>query len=226
MVPAHIGFIMDGNRRWAKERGLPAIMGHKKGQEELREILHAVFGAGVRYATVYAFSTENWSRDQKEVGYLMTQIVKALAKYVDEFDEAGVRVVFLGELSELPESVQKAIQATEQQTQENTKATLGICFNYGGQKELVSAVKKIVQGSPKESDITEALIAEHLYHPEIPPCDLIVRTSGEERLSNFMLWRAAYSELFFMDKFWPEMTKQDVTDILEEYSRRNRRFGG
>lgn len=226
MVPEHIGFIMDGNRRWAKERGLPVIMGHKKGQEAIREILHAVFGAGVRYATVYAFSTENWSRDQKEVGYLMTQVVKALGKYVDEFDQAGVKVVFLGELDELSEGVREAIRATEQQTRQNTKATLGICFNYGGQKELVSAIKKIVQDNVAESNITEEMIAERLYHPEIPPCDLIVRTSGEERLSNFMLWRAAYSELFFIDKFWPEMTKQDVTDILKEYSRRNRRFGG
>lgn len=225
-TPKHIGFIMDGNRRWAKSRGLPTVMGHKKGQQALRNVLRATVDQGVEYATVYAFSTENWSRDEKEVSYLMELIVKALGKYVDEFNEMGAKVVFLGELDRLPRAVREAIDKAEQATADNTKATLGICFNYGGQIELVDAVKKIVQDGLVADDIDERVIADRLYHPEIPPCDLIVRTSGEERLSNFMLWRAAYSEFMFIDKFWPEMTKQDVADILDKYSRRNRRFGG
>lgn len=225
-TPKHIGFIMDGNRRWAKSRGLRTVMGHKKGQQALRNVLRATIDQGVEYATVYAFSTENWSRDEKEVSYLMALIVKALGKYVDEFNEMGAKVVFLGELDRLPRAVREAIDKAEQATADNTKATLGICFNYGGQIELVDAVKKIVQDGLVADDIDERVIADRLYHPEIPPCDLIVRTSGEERLSNFMLWRAAYSEFMFIDKFWPEMTKQDVADILDKYSRRNRRFGG
>ncbi len=156
----------------------------------------------------------------------MKQVIKALEKYIDEFHDAGVKVAFLGRRSDLDESVRTAIERAEAKTVDNTKAMLGICFNYGGQTELVDAYKKLIQQGIDADDITEERIASHLYYPEMPPCDLIVRTSGEERLSNFMLWRAAYSELLFVDKNWPDMTKQDVTDILEEYKRRNRRFGG
>ena len=225
-VPSHVGFIMDGNRRWAKARGLPTLMGHKKGQEALREILHEIYARGVRYVSVYAFSTENWSRESSEVGYLMKQVVKGLEKYVDEFHQAGVKVVFLGRRGDLPDTVLAAIERAEKKTADNQNATLGICFNYGGQAELVDAYKKLVQQGVGADNINEQAIADNLYSPEMPPCDLIVRTSGEERLSNFMLWRAAYSELMFVDKKWPDMTKQDITDILEEYNRRNRRFGG
>lgn len=225
-LPRHIGLIMDGNRRWAKERGLPTLMGHKKGQEALREVLHEMFGRGVSFVSVYAFSTENWSRDNKEVGYLMKQVIKGLQKYIDEFHEAGVRVVFIGRRLELSDDVQEAIGAAEHKTASNTAATLAICFNYGGHAEIVDAYKKLMHDGVSEDDVSEQLIEHALYAPELPPCDLIVRTSGEQRLSNFMLWRAAYSELMFLDKNWPDMTKADVTDILEEYKRRNRRFGG
>ena len=225
-IPSHIGFIMDGNRRWAKQRNLPTLMGHKKGQEVLRELLHEVFARGVHYVSVYAFSTENWSRESKEVGYLMKQVIKGLEKYIDEFHEAEVKVAFLGRRSDLDESVRTAVEKAEAKTADNTRAMLGICFNYGGQAELVDAYKKLIQQGIDADDINEERIAAHLYYPEMPPCDLIVRTSGEQRLSNFMLWRAAYSEILFVDKNWPDMTKQDVAAILEEYKRRNRRFGG
>lgn len=225
-VPRHIGFVMDGNRRWARARKLPTLMGHKKGQDVLRELLHEVYGRGVKYVSVYAFSTENWSRESAEVGYLMKQVVKGLEKYIDEFHEAGVKVAFLGRRNDLPEVVGRAIERAEEKTRSNTKAMLGICFNYGGQAELVDAYKKIVQSGVDSEGITEELISANLYYPEMPPCDLIVRTSGEQRLSNFMLWRSAYSELLFLNKNWPDMTKQDVTDILEEYEKRSRRFGG
>jgi len=225
-LPVHVGFIMDGNRRWAKQRGLPSIMGHKKGQEALREVLHEIYARGVKYVSVYAFSTENWSRETTEVGYLMKQVIKGLEKHMDEFHDAGVKVVFLGRRDALNETVLEAIERAEAKTAGNGQAMLGICFNYGGQAELVDAYKKLVQQGISADDIDEDIIARYLYTPEIPPCDLVVRTSGEQRLSNFMLWRSAYSELLFLEKNWPDMTKQDVTDILEEYKRRNRRFGG
>lgn len=225
-VPKHIGYILDGNRRWAKSLGLKVFRGHQKGQEALREILRATFGAGVKYVTVYAFSTENWSRPKEEVDYLMSQIVEALTENVDDFLRDGVRVRVLGRRDNLPPEVAAAIEGAERATESCDKYTFGICLNYGGQAELVDAARAIVRSGVEEGEISEDLIAKNLYAPEIPPCDLVVRTSGEKRLSNFMLWRASYSELIFIDKNWPEMTKEDVAAILEEYKRRSRRFGG
>ncbi len=224
-IPQHVGYILDGNRRWAKSAGLASIKGHAKGQEVLREVLYATFERGVKYVSIYAFSTENWSRDSAEVSYLMKGVVSALERYMDEFKQKGVRVRLLGERDGLPETVLQSIEKAEQLTMNNTSATLGICLNYGGQQEIVTAVKKIVHSNVDEADITPEMIAENLYAADMPPCDLIVRTSGEQRLSNFMLWRAAYSELLFLEKNWPEMTVEDVAIVLDEYARRTRRFG-
>ncbi len=225
-VPAHIGFIVDGNRRWAKQHGLPAYEGHLAGYNALQDILIEALDQGVKYASAYVFSTENWKRSQDEVGRLMNLIVKILTADLHILQEKNVRLRVIGSREGVSEKVLKAIDEAEEATKSNTGGTLVLCFNYGGQVELTDAVKRIVASGVSADDVTPELIAQHLYAPDIPACDLIVRTSGEQRLSNFMLWRSAYSELLFLDKNWPDMTKQDVTDILTEYKRRGRRFGG
>lgn len=225
-MPKHVGIIMDGNRRWAQSRGLPTLKGHAKGQEVLREVAKHGFERGVDYITVYAFSTENWRRAEEEVGYLMSQLQRALKKYAREFIENGIKIVFLGVRDGLPAKVLAAIETAEEQTAHGAKGTLGICFNYGGQQEIADAMKRIMAGGIKSEDITPELINAYLYGPELPPIDLVIRTSGEQRLSNFMLWRAAYSELYFTEKYWPDFTGADLDEAIEEYNNRGRRFGG
>jgi len=215
-LPTHIGFIVDGNRRWAKERGLTSYRGHLEGYKVLKELSLDV---------IYVFSTENWKRSNEEIGHLMSLVLRLVAKDLNQLQEKNIRVRILGSRDNVPKNVQKALDKAEAATKDNSAGTLALCFNYGGQAEITDAVKAIVRTGAKAEDITPELIADNLYGSDIPACDLIVRTSGEQRLSNFMLWRAAYSELLFMDKNWPDMTKQDVTDILEEYQRRTRRFG-
>jgi undecaprenyl diphosphate synthase len=225
-VPRHIGYIVDGNRRWAKKHGLPTYEGHLAGYAALKEVALATLHAGVEYMTIYSFSTENWKRSADEVSKLMALTMRALKNDLSLFQKNNVRLKILGTRDGISEKLLAEIDSAEAATANNTGGTLGVCFNYGGQLEIVDAVKKIVQSGVSADDINEELIANNLYGPEIPPVDIIVRTSGEQRLSNFMLWRAAYSELLFLDKFWPDMTKGDVTDILKEYSNRHRRFGG
>ena len=224
-VPSHIGIIMDGNRRWAQERGLPTKQGHTKGQEVLREISQAAFEQGVKYVSVYAFSSENWRRTEEEVGHLMLLLVRGVDKYMQEFNDAGVRILFIGQREGLDGKVLKAIEKAEKNTENNNKGTLVICFNYGGQQEIVDAAKKLVASGMSPEDVTEDAVAASLYAPEIPPVDLVIRTSGEQRLSNFMLWRAAYSEFYFIDKHWPDFTPEDIAQALEAYTERGRRFG-
>ena len=225
-LPTHVGFIVDGNRRWAKQHGLPAYEGHLAGYNALQDILIETLEQGVTYASAYVFSTENWKRSQDEVGRLMNLIVKMLTADLHVLQERNVRLRVVGSRDGMSEKVLTAIDAAEHSTKDNTAGTLVLCINYGGQLEITSAVRAIVEQGVQPDDITPELIADNLYAPDIPPCDLIVRTSGEQRLSNFLLWRSAYSELMFIEKNWPDMTKQDVTDILEEYKRRGRRFGG
>lgn len=224
-VPQHIGFIMDGNRRWAKANGRPANDGHIAGQEVLRNVSRYAFEQGVRVVSAYVFSTENWKRAKSEVVFLMALFSRAVEKYLEEFHEGGIRFIVVGSREGLSKKVQSVIERAEEVTRNNTKGSLVICFNYGGQEEIADAVRKIVASHVDPSEITVDTISDNIYSPDIPPLDLIVRTSGEQRLSNFMLWRAAYSELMFVDKNWPDMTKQDVSVILGEYSRRQRRFG-
>lgn len=226
VIPRHIGYIVDGNRRWAKKHGLPTYEGHLAGYNTLKEIGLATLDAGVEYMSAYVFSTENWKRSKSEVSKLMSLVLGVLKSDVPEFNKHNVRLKILGTRDGLDERIVKEIEAAEQATAHNTRGTFAVCFNYGGQLEIADAVKKIVQSGVLPGDITPELIESHLYAPEIPAVDVIVRTSGEHRISNFMLWRSAYSELVFLDKFWPDMTKDDVTDILKEYSKRHRRFGG
>lgn len=225
-VPQHIGFIVDGNRRWAKQHGLPAYEGHLAGYNAIKDVLLETLRQGVTYASAYVFSTENWKRSEEEVGYLMGLLLKILESDVPVFIEHNVRLRVIGTHEGLSAAILGAIERAEAQTADLDGGELLLCLNYGGQLEIADAVKKIVQSGASAEDITPELISRNIYAPEVPPCDLIVRTSGEQRLSNFMLWRAAYSELIFIEKNWPDMTKEDVSAILKEYSSRQRRFGG
>jgi len=224
-VPLHIGYILDGNRRWAREHGLPKYEGHLAGYNAVQEITRASFEAGVKYVSVFAFSTENWKRTEKEVSKLMGLLLRTLVSDLPTFQENDIRLRIIGSREGVSEKIIAAIEKAEAETANNASGDFTICFNYGGELEIVDAIKKIVQSGVSVQDITSDLIAKNIYAPEIPPCDLVVRTSGEQRLSGFMLWRAAYAELLFLDKNWPEMTKADVTDILEIYAQRQRRFG-
>lgn len=226
ITPKHVGYIVDGNRRWSKKHGIPTYEGHLAGYNAIQEVAKATFDHGVEYVSAYIFSTENWKRSEQEVGKLMGLVLKLLTSDLRIFDEENIRLKILGSTENVSDKIIKAINDAEARTANNTRGTLAICFNYGGQLEIADAVKTIVQSGVPVEDITPDVISQNLYYPEIPPVDLIVRTSGEQRLSNFMLWRAAYSEFLFLEKLWPDMTKEDVTGILEEYSRRDRRIGG
>jgi len=225
-VPTHLGFILDGNRRWAREQGLPTLHGHKVGYDKLREIGRECMDQGIKYVTAYVFSTENWTRDAREVSYLMRLLLRMAKRDVKFALEHGIRLRFLGRRDVIDPKIRKAIEEAEEATKDQTHGTLALCLDYGGHQEIADAARQCMLDGLKTDDITPAAIGERLYAPDIPPVDMIVRTSGEQRISNFMLWRAAYSELLFVPKYWPEMTKQDVTGIIEEYNRRTRRFGG
>jgi undecaprenyl diphosphate synthase len=225
-LPAHVGYIVDGNRRWAKKHGIPTYEGHLAGYNAIQEVARASFDAGIKYVSAYIFSTENWKRSEEEVGKLMGLVLKLLTSDLHIFEENNVKLKVLGSRENVSERILKAIDDAEAKTANNTKGTLAICFNYGGQQEIADACKKIVQSGVSADQITPELISENLYVPEVPPVDIVVRTSGEQRLSNFMLWRASYSEFMSLEKLWPDMTKEDVTAILKEYARRERRIGG
>jgi len=226
VIPQHIGYIVDGNRRWAKSHGLPTYEGHLAGYNAILDVVLATVDAGVKYVSAYTFSTENWKRSEDEVSRLMGLTLKMLTADIGILQKNNIRLQVLGSRERLSEKIIKAIEKAEEKTAGNTRGTLAVCFNYGGHQEIADACRKIVQAGTPAEEITPDLIAAHLYAPDVPPIDVIVRTSGEQRLSNFMLWRASYSEFLSLEKMWPDMTKDDVTAILEEYSRRGRRFGG
>lgn len=225
VVPRHVGVIVDGNRRWARQHGLPAYEGHLAGYNTLKEVGVELLLSGVEYLSAYIFSTENWKRSADEVKKLMGLVLKLVGSDLPEFHKHNVRLKVIGSREGLDEKIVAAIEKAERETAENGGGTLALCFNYGGQREIVDATRAIIAAGVAPEDVTEEVIAQHLYVPEIPPVDMVVRTSGEQRISNFMLWRCAYSEFLFLEKNWPDMTKQDVKDIINEYSRRQRRFG-
>jgi undecaprenyl diphosphate synthase len=222
-IPNHIGYIMDGNRRWAKSHGIPTYEGHLAGYNKIKDVTRASVDAGVKYISFYAFSTENWDRTEKEINYLMKLFLRMFTSDLDEVVGENVRIIIAGTDDRLDKKIIQAARAAEKKTANNTKATVLVCFNYGGQKEIVESVKRLVASG---DEITEQGISDHLYAPDVPPCDIIVRTSGEQRLSNFMLWRAAYSELMFIEKSWPDMEASDVDKVIQEYNNRSRRYGG
>lgn len=225
-VPKHVGFVVDGNRRWAKQHGIPTYEGHMAGYNAIHDVALATFDAGVKYASFYIFSTENWKRSEQEVSGLMSLVLKLLTSDIKILEENNIKLKVLGSKENVSDKILKAIDGAEQRTSLNTRGTLVICFNYGGQLEIADACKKIIQSGIEADEITPELISQNIYAPEIPAVDVIVRTSGEQRISNFMLWRAAYSEFIFLKKLWPDMTKEDVSAILEEYLKRDRRIGG
>lgn len=226
ITPKHVGYIVDGNRRWAKKHGIPTYEGHLAGYNAIQEVVRATFEAGVEYVSAYSFSTENWKRSEDEVSKIMGLVLRLLTADIHIFEENNIKLKVLGSPDRVSDKILKAINEAESRTANNTGGTFALCFNYGGQLEVADAVKEIIRSGLKADEVTPDLISQNLYYPEIPPVDLIVRTSGEKRLSNFMLWRAAYSELLFLDKLWPDMTKDDVTAILSEYAHRDRRIGG
>ncbi|HSW80986.1 MAG TPA: polyprenyl diphosphate synthase [Candidatus Saccharimonas sp.] len=222
-VPLHLGFIVDGNRRWAKKHGLPTYEGHLAGHNAIKEVLRAAVEAGVKYISFYTFSTENWKRNEDEVSKIMQLVTSLIRDDVKELLKEDTRLLRLGSRNGLPEKVAKAFDHAEAKTAHCKRATAIFCFNYGGQQEIADAAKKCATDGV---DPTPAALRARLYHPEIPDVDMIIRASGEQRLSNFMLWRASYSEFMFIDKLWPDLKTADVTDIIKEYNNRNRRFGG
>ncbi|HSX32338.1 MAG TPA: polyprenyl diphosphate synthase [Candidatus Saccharimonadales bacterium] len=224
-IPNHIGFIMDGNRRWATAHSIPEMDGHLSGYNAMKEVLTAAYDAGIKYVTLYAFSSENWNRKNEEVTKLMGLAISAVATDLKFLIEKEVKVVFLGRRDGLSDKVLASLKKAEAATASLARATLAVCFNYGGRQEIIDAVQACIADGLTAEDITEDAISAHMYHPEIPPLDMIVRTSGEQRLSNFMLWRADYSELYFLKKYWPDMTKEDVADSIVEYNKRKRRYG-
>ena len=225
VLPTHIGFIMDGNRRWARAHSIPELDGHLAGYNAMKEVLDEAYDRGIKYVTLYAFSSENWERQTDEVSGLMKLAINAVASDLKRLVDKGVRVRFLGRRDRLSARVVAALEKAEEATKSLKNATLAVCFNYGGQQEIVDATRQCIADGLSQEQITEGAITSRLYAPDIPPIDLVVRTSGEQRISNFMLWRSAYSELLFLPKFWPDMTKHDVADIIEEYGNRQRRFG-
>ncbi len=227
MTPAlnHLAIIMDGNRRWAKERGMPSLEGHRAGYERMKEVGDWCLDRGIQTLSVFAFSTENWNRAEEEVGYLMDLLEKALTNELQHFAGKGVRMKVVGSRDRLRPSILRAIEAAEKNTAENTKATFAICLNYGGRPEILNVCKKMIADGLKPEEVTEAEFAKRLYWPDMPDPDLIVRTSGEERLSGFLTWEGVYSELYFTDKHWPDFDEQELDKALEEYASRQRRFG-
>jgi undecaprenyl diphosphate synthase len=223
-IPQHLGFILDGNRRWAKKHGLPTYEGHLAGYHALKEVILKAADVGVKYVSIYAFSTENWKRSRDEVDGLMSLAMRIFKTDINELVKNEIRVRILGARESIPPKLLKAMEEVEEKSKHFTRTTVAVCFNYGGQREIVDAVQQCIDEGITQ--VTENDIRNHLYEPEVPDIDMVVRSSGEERISNFMLWRIAYSEFYFIEKLWPDMRPSDVEDIIKEYNRRNRRFGG
>lgn len=219
----HIAIIMDGNRRWAKKRNLPSAVGHKKGVDALKKTMRACDDFGIKYLTVYAFSTENWKRKPDEVNFLMDLLGETLKNELKEMHENNVVISFIGDTTQLSEKLQKILKNSVETTKNNTGVHLQIAFNYGSRSEIVRAVKQIVEEGIV--DITEDTITQHLYTKDIPDPDLLIRTGGEMRISNYLLWQIAYSEFLVLDTFWPEFDKDILAECMQEFNRRNRRFG-
>ena len=231
-LPTHVGFIVDGNRRWAKERKLPTLEGHRRGFNKVEKIAVECINRGAKYVSFYLFSTENWGRSEAEVSYLMELVRKNCSRLKKRFIKENIRCVVLGRRDPAPEDILAKLADLEESTKSGTAGTVCVCFNYGGHWEIADAVSKILaervnaeDDDESTTEITPEDVANHLYHPEVPAADLIVRTSGEERISGFLLWRAAYSEFLFLEKYFPDLEFSDLDYIADNYRNRNRRFG-
>ena len=224
-IPNHVAIIMDGNGRWASIRDLERSEGHKKGTENLPEIVEGFKESGVRYLTLYAFSTENWTRPQKEISALMNLLLESIGSQLEHLHKNNIKIIHLGDKVGLSVKIQKAIAKAEKITKNNTDLTLSIAFNYGGRNELIGAIKQIIKEDIEPDNINEQVISERLYSKSIPDPDLVIRTAGEIRTSNFLLWQSAYSEYHFTDVLWPDFNKEHISEALEEYSKRRRKYG-
>ncbi|PZD78737.1 isoprenyl transferase [Mesonia sp. K7] len=228
-LPQHIAIIMDGNGRWAKKQGLIRTKGHEQGENSVRETVEICREIGIKNLTLFAFSTENWNRPKYEVNTLMRLLVKSLKKEIESFQKNDIRLNAIGNLDLLPEKPKKELLEAIKDTKDNKHMTLTVALSYGSREEIVSAVRKIVEkttsGELNGSKITEQTIDEHLYTSDIPDVDLLIRTSGEERISNFLLWQIAYAELYFTEVLWPDFTKEDLLKAVINYQNRERRFG-
>jgi undecaprenyl diphosphate synthase len=226
-VPGHVGCVMDGNGRWASQRGLPRTEGHAAGEDALIDTVNGALELGIEWLTVYAFSTENWKRPRDEVRYLMNFNESLVVRRRDELHEKGVRIRFSGRRDwRVPKRLLRRMDETIELTAGNRTMTLVIAFNYGGRAEIVDAVRELVAKGVDASKIDEKAIRSHLYLPDAPDPDVVIRTSGEFRISNFLLWELAYSELIFTDVLWPDFRRENLFDAVREYQRRNRTFGG
>ncbi|THJ67104.1 isoprenyl transferase [Arthrobacter echini] len=229
-VPNHVAIIMDGNGRWANERGLPRTEGHRAGEAALLDVVAGAIEIGVRHVSVYAFSTENWKRSPEEVRFLMGFNREVLRRQRDQLDAWGVRIRWSGRRPKLWQSVIRELESAQQQTLHNTVCTLTMCVNYGGRAEIADAARAIAEdvaaGTLKASSVSERTIQRYLDEPDLPDVDLFLRTSGEQRLSNFMLWQSAYAEMVFMNTLWPDVDRRTLWRAIEEYAARDRRYGG
>ena len=229
-LPKHIAIIMDGNRRWAKERGLETRLGHKEGAETLKKIAKYANQIGIKYLTVYAFSTENWKRTKEEVGALMGLLQMYVADFLKDSDLENVKINILGDISKLDKGLQNSIEKAIETTKNNTGLTLNVAFNYGGRDEITKAMKKIAEKVQNKEilieNIDEQLVSDNLYTAGQPEPDLLIRPGGEKRISNYLLWQLAYAEFLFIDKYWPDFTEKDLDEAIEIYESRNRKFGG
>ncbi len=221
----HLAIILDGNRRWAKEKGLPTFEGHKAGYDRIKDVSRWCLERNIKILTVYAFSTENWNRSKEEVKYLMTLMNKAFSEELEELNKLGFKINIIGSRDRISKNIKKNIEKIENETKNNKKAILNICFNYGGRLEIVEAVKKIVEDGIEVDKINEELISKYIWFKGQPEPDLIIRTSGEKRLSGFLTWTSVYSELYFPHCYWPDFDEKELDKAIKEFEKRNRRFG-
>ncbi|NLE08030.1 MAG: di-trans,poly-cis-decaprenylcistransferase [Dehalococcoidales bacterium] len=226
LLPAHIAIIPDGNGRWAEKRGLPRSEGHRNGTDNMYRMVEYLSEYNVPYLTLFGFSTENWRRPEEEVYGLFSILTDFLERVIPDIQKKGIRINHIGRLEGLPEDFQASITDAVESTRHNPGVTLNIAFNYGGKAEIVDAVKRIIDDGIPSDDISEDLIERYLYTVGIPPVDLLIRTSNESRLSNFLIWQSSYSEIYFSDVLWPDFGKEDIDKALEFYNSRKRRFGG
>jgi len=224
-VPRHVAIIMDGNGRWAKQRGLPRVAGHRAGTENLREIIRAGARLGIEYLTLYAFSTENWSRPKAEVTGLMHILSDVIDRELDELNKEGARLVHIGHLDGLSKALQNKVQQAIELTKNNRRITIVLAFNYGGRDEIICAIRRMLADQVAPEDVDDALVSEYLFTCNLPDPDLVIRTSGEKRTSNFLTWQTVYSEWYFPEVYWPDFNETELRKAIEVYSQRDRRFG-
>jgi len=224
-IPRHIAIIMDGNRRWAKKRGLPAFKGHQQGYEQFKKIAEHCSKLGVKILTVYAFSLENWKRSRREVFFLMNLFKKGLQEQRDYFRKNKIKLNVMGQIERLPDALKNLVYKIMAETKNNKERILNLAISYGGREEILVAVKKILKEKTSPSKISEKIFSQYLYTAGQPDPDLVIRTSGEERLSGFLPWQSVYSELYFSPKLWPDFTENDLEEVIKEFQNRQRRFG-